>query len=51
MAKLKAILRTLFHVARRNSESAEMGVPRLGHAEMSDLLVEDTTPEHERGEW
>jgi len=53
MTRLKAILRVFFHVGRRNSAAARLMDPRLIRAE-SDfcaLLVDDDTPEHERGEW
>jgi len=54
MTRLKAILSMLFRVARRHSESGATGHPRFGRADMGNcqaLLLEDDTPEHERGEW
>lgn len=54
MTRLKAILKVLFHVTRRNSasgETAHLRVSRGGMSDLEALLVEDHTPEHERGEW
>ncbi len=54
MTKLKAILTILFGAARRTSARGETSDLRLGRSEIYDLqalLLEDHTPEHERGEW
>lgn len=54
MTRLKAILKVLFHVARRSSTSGEPAYLRVSSGGMSDLealLADDHTPEQERGEW
>jgi len=54
MTRLKAILKVWFHVARRNSAGGGATHLRVSRGDTYDfevLLVEDHTPEHERGEW